>query len=105
MKTWLAASLTTAVLVCAAPATADTLTCNLSAYKPAAGLTAAVADNALTLTWDGDRNQEVRLRLTIEAGTPTIRELAVRRKGAQWATLATNVTPEFRVVSGFRRMS
>ena len=45
----------------------------------------------------------LRLRLTINAGTPTIRELAVRKKGGQWSTLATNVTPEFRVVSGLRR--
>ena len=42
--------------------------------------------------------------MAINGGTPTIQELAVRRKGGQWVTLASNVTPEFRVVSGYRRM-
>ena len=39
------------------------------------------------------------------AGTPKIQELAIRRNGGTWATLAANVTPEFRVVSGRRRIS
>ena len=44
------------VLVCAATAAyADPLTCTTTGYKSAAGLVAAVADNALTLTWDGER--------------------------------------------------
>ena len=78
--------------------------CNLSGYKAAPGLTAAVAGDALAVTWDGDANQEVRLQLTINNGTPTIKDLAVRHKGGTWATVATNLTPEYRVVSGWRRM-
>src|SRR5262245_24940111 len=93
-------------LVCsAAAASADPLVCSLSGYKAAPGLTAAMADNVLTLTWDGDRAQEIRLRLAVDAGAPTIRELAIRRKGGAWAALAANAAPEFRVVAGFRRMS
>ena len=83
---------------------AQTAMCNLSGYKAAPGLTAAVAGDALALTWDGDANQEVRLQLTINSGTPTIKDLAVRRKGGTWATVASNLTPEYRVVSGWRRM-
>ncbi|MBI1872826.1 MAG: hypothetical protein HYS05_02920 [Acidobacteria bacterium] len=97
-------TLVTAVLALSASiAYADALNCNLTQYKAASGLTAGVADDTLTLTWDGDKDQEVRLRLAIDAGTPTIRDLAVRKKGAQWASLASNMTPEFRVVSGLRR--
>jgi hypothetical protein len=84
---------------------ADPLTCNLSAYKPAAGLTAAVAGNALTVTWDGDRGQELRIRFGIASGAPTIQELAARHTAGRWGTLASNVTPEYRVMSGLRRMS
>jgi hypothetical protein len=84
---------------------ADPLACNLSGYKPLPGLSAAAADNVLVVTWDGDRNQEVRLRLSVEGATPTIRELAVRRKGGAWTTLAANATPDFRIVAGLRRMS
>ena len=93
-----------AVMCLARVASADPLTCNLTGYKAAAGLTAAVANDTLTLTWDGEGNQELQLRLSISSGTPTIRELSVRTKGAQtWATLASNVTPEFTVASGLRR--
>src|SRR5689334_7482438 len=93
-------------LVCsAAAASADPLVCTLSGYKAAPGLTAAVADNVLTLTWDGDRTQEVRLRLGVDGGAPAVRELAVRRKGGAWAVLAANAAPEFRIAAGMRRMS
>jgi hypothetical protein len=80
------------------------INCNLSGYQGAAGLNAAASGDSLTVTWDGDRNQELRLRFVIDNGTPAIAELGARRKGGAWGTLASNVTPEFRVVSGHRRM-
>ncbi len=93
-------------LAAPAAAAADSLKCDATGYKAAPGLAAVVAGDLLTVTWDGDASDEVRLRLAINGGTPTIRDLAVRKKAApQWNTLASNVTPEFRVVSGFRRMS
>ena len=95
---------TLALLALATAASADPLNCDLTGYRAAPGLTATVAGETLTLTWDGDRGQEVRLRLTNSGGTPTILELAVRRNG-QWGTVATNVTPDFRVVSGIRRVT
>ena len=84
---------------------ADATSCDLGSYKGASGLTAANSGDGLTVTWDGDRDQQLRLRLGIDSGTPTIRELALRRRNGQWGTLATNVTPEFRVVSGLRRIA
>ena len=93
-------------LVCSASAAfGDPLVCTLAGYKAAAGLTAGVSDNVLTVAWDGDRTQEVRLRLAVEGGAPLVRELAVRRKGGAWTVLAANAAPDFRVVAGFRRMS
>ncbi|CAN5900346.1 hypothetical protein BH24BAC1_BH24BAC1_14530 [soil metagenome] len=87
------------------PVQADPLHCDLSAYKPQAGLTATVASETLTVTWKGDPKNEVRLRFAIDGGTPTIRELAIRPAGGRWRVLATNLTPEFRVVSGLRRVT
>jgi len=61
---WRALSLLFAAAAIAppAPALADPLVCNTINYKPAAGLTATVADNALTVAWTGDRGQELRTR-------------------------------------------
>src|SRR5688572_13573684 len=99
------AALAVTVTLVASAAHADPLNCNMSGYKGSAGLLAAVADDTLAVTWNGDNGAEVRMRLAIDRGTPTIRELAVRRRGGQWSTLATGVTPEFRVVSGVRRVT
>jgi hypothetical protein len=84
---------------------ADPMTCDLKSYKPTPGLSASAANNTLTVVWNGDRNQELRLRFGIAAGTPAIQELAIRKGSGQWATLGTDVTPDFRVVTGLRRMS
>jgi len=89
----------------ASVAWADPLTCDLSQYKAAPDLNASVANNALTIAWAGDRSQELHMRFAVAGGTPTIEELAVRKRGGTWNVLATNVTPDFRVVSGLRRMS
>lgn len=94
-----------ALLLVAPMAQADPLNCNLADYKATPGLGATVTDNSLVVTWDGDNNAELRLRFGIEGGTPTIQELAVRPKGGSWRELATNIRPEFRVVSGLRRIT
>src|SRR5207248_11409130 len=88
----------------AASVSADPLTCTMSGYKATPGLTGTIADNTLTVTWEGDKGAELRMRLAIDGGTPTLREIAVRKNG-RWTTLAANLTPEFRVVSGMRRMT
>jgi hypothetical protein len=64
-----------------------------------------VANDTLTATWEGDRQQEVRLRLALAQGAPIVREIAVRTRAGAWQTLAANVTPEYAVVTGYRRMS
>jgi hypothetical protein len=105
LKPVLAALVTSVTALTPAPsAIADTLNCSLAEYKTVPGLVAAVDAESLVVTWDGERNQELRLRLAINAGAPMIRELEVRRRGGKWTSLAVNVTPEFRVVSGRRRM-
>src|SRR6478735_1520080 len=82
---------------------ADTMACNMSGYKAAAGLSAILATDTLTISWSGDPDQELRLSFGVTSGTPVMRELAIRRGEGVWTTLATNITPEFRVISGVRR--
>ncbi len=84
---------------------ADPLNCNLAAYKAQDGLTAAVEDEILTIFWQGDLKNELRLKFIIDRGIPTVQELAIRSVNGQWKALASNLIPEFRIVSGIRRVT
>src|ERR1051326_6248034 len=93
-----------AIFLCSAAA-AQSLQCDLREYKAMDGLTAAVAGGALQGTWQGEGDQQLRAEFTIRGGNPTVQMLAVRYGAAGWRTLASNLQPEFDVVSGKRRMS
>jgi hypothetical protein len=84
---------------------ADPLKCDMAQYKAIAGLTAAPEQDGITVSWSGQGGAEVRARYAIDGGQPVVRELAVRRSGGQWAVLGRNLTPEYRVTTGVRRMS
>src|SRR5258706_719294 len=84
---------------------ADSLNCNLSQYKASQGLTAAVEQNSLLVSWAGHNGADLRARYAIDGGQPVVRELAVRKAGGQWTTLGRNLTAEYHVVSGVRRMA
>src|SRR6185436_5022734 len=86
-------------------AAASSLTCNLSEYKASSGLTSAIDSNLLTVSWNGQGTSQLRARFGIDGGTPTIRDLSVRQGGGEWAVLGQNLTPEYRVTTGIRRMS
>src|SRR5664280_1831218 len=92
------------VLGCYAWCRADPLSCDLTAYRGQPGLKAQVAGETLQLSWDGARNQELRVTFAIENGTPVVREMAARKKGGQWQILGRSLTPEFDTVSGKRRI-
>ena len=89
----------------ASGAFAQGLKCDMTQYKASTGLTAAIEQDLLVVTWAGQAGSEVRARYAIEKGQPVVRDLAVRKQGGQWATLGQNLTPEYHVVSGLRRMS
>jgi hypothetical protein len=84
---------------------ADSLNCDLSQYKAGTGLTAAIDQNLLVVMWAGQGGTEMRARYGVDSGKPVVRDLAVRKAGGQWGILGQNLTPEFRVTSGIRRMS
>ena len=93
-QTAVAVAASIAAFEMASVSAAGATSCGLSAYKAVSGLVAANASDGLRLLWDGEQDQQLCLRLGIDGGTPTIRDLSVRRKNGEWATLATNVTPE-----------
>src|SRR5262245_58644251 len=92
-------------LVMVSTAFADGLKCDMTQYKESAGLTASVAQDVLDVTWTGQNGSDVRARYAIDNGVPVVRELSIKKKGGQWATLGQNLAPEYHVVSGLRRLS
>jgi len=84
---------------------ADPLQCDLASYRALAGLTATPTASDLTVAWNGTRNQPLRLRFAIENGVPVIEELALKARGGSWIAMLAHSTPEFRVVSGLRRIT
>ena len=93
------------LLVVASHPRAEALPCEMGQYKALDGLTATSQDDAVTLTWSGERKTQLRLALTVVEGVPRVAEMAVRRAGGSWANLARDLTPEFNVSSGLRRIS
>mgnify|MGYP000944417023 CR=1 FL=1 len=84
---------------------ADPMSCAMSGDRPQPGLTATQASDVLTLQWTGDRNQELRLRFALVDRAPIIQELAVRKAAGAWGVLASRAVPDYRVITGLRRMS
>src|SRR5262249_47382512 len=83
----------------------NTPVCDLSGYKPSPGLTAAIDQDALVVSWTGQDGAELRTRYAVNTGQPVLRDLSIRRAGASWHVLGRDLTPEYRVTSGVRRMS
>ena len=88
-----------------AQASPSAFLCDLSGYRPGAGITAGVASGVLSVEWSGAAGEQLRLRLGAPGGTPTVQELALRRGSGAWVPVATNARFEYRIVEGFRRIS
>src|SRR6185295_11082984 len=84
---------------------ADSVSCNLSQYKAATGLTASVDKDALVVAWNGQNGADLRATYAIDNGQPIVRDLSIKKSGGQWTSLGKNLTPEYHVVSGIRRMA
>jgi hypothetical protein len=79
--------------------------CDFKEYKAIDGLKAQMTGGALEVAWRGDGDQELRASFTIRDGQPTVHELAARKGQGNWIVLGRELTPEFEVTSGLRRMS
>ncbi|HEY3836265.1 MAG TPA: hypothetical protein VGL72_06820 [Bryobacteraceae bacterium] len=83
----------------------QSLNCDLKDYKAQDGLKAVLSSGVLELTWQGEHNQQLRASFSLRDGAPLIHELAVRKNSGAWAVLARDLTPEYDVTSGKRRLS
>ena len=91
--------------LCAGTAHGQEFTCDLSAYKPLDGLKAQMHAGTLEVLWLGERREQLRARFSIQSGQPLVSELAARKTGGNWVVLGQNLSPEFEVTSGVRRLS
>lgn len=90
------------LLPCAALASTS---CKVQGYKPVSGIAMEQNDGTVTLSWPGEAGAELRARLGIHDGKPLVQELAAHEAGGQWIVLGTDLTPEFQVTTGHRRLS
>lgn len=93
-----------ASLSVAAAATSE-FSCDLGAYKPQDGLKAQMRAGVLEVTWQGERREQLRAGFAVRDGQPVVTELAARKEGGNWIVLGQNLSPEFQVTSGVRRLS
>jgi hypothetical protein len=80
-------------------------TCDRRDYRPVPGMTAEQSGDAITFTWPGESNEQLRARFTIRDGQPLVSELAARANGGAWQMLGRDLVPEFQVTTGKRRLS
>jgi len=86
-------------------AAGQVLNCNLEDYQPLEGLAATVREGVLEVKWRGEQDQRLRAEFTIRNHQPMVRELAASINGTKWLVLGRDLTPEFQVTSGMRRLA
>ena len=87
------------------PVAADALACDMAQYKSSPGLTATWSRTSWSCRGPARTARTCAPATPIDGGQPVVRDLAVRKTGGAWVMLGQNLTPEYRVVSGIRRMS
>ncbi len=84
---------------------AQSLHCNLQDYKAMDGLQAEASESTLSMTWQGEGGQQLRARFTLRNSQPVVEELAARQDSGSWIVLGKELTPDFQVTTGRRRIS
>lgn len=79
--------------------------CGRAGYRAVSGISVASTDNGETLTWPGEGNEQLRASFALRDGQPVVRELAARIGNGAWVVLGSDLTPEFQVTTGKRRIS
>ena len=84
---------------------AQTLNCNLQEYKSVDGIKVTASGSGVELVWPGEKGQQLRARFALRDGQPLIGELAAQKPGSEWIVLGKDLTPDFEVTTGKRRIS
>src|SRR5262245_54369641 len=83
----------------------NSMQCDLIGYKETPGLKAEMVGDILRISWQGARGRELRTSFGLLDAAPIIREMAIRQPDGKWSVLASDLSPEFHVTTGRRRIS
>jgi len=97
------AALIVALCPCAAAALGQK--CDTKDWKPIAGVSVVASQGSVEVTWPGEQGQENRARFALHGGKPVVESLAARKAGDAWVELGNDLTPDFEVTTGRRRIS
>ena len=81
------------------------LQCNLDSYSPSVAIQVANNRGELSLTWNGQNDQQLQMLINVVEGEPIISSLAMRDAVVPWTTVLEEARLEYRIVEGFRRIS
>jgi len=93
------------LLLISQTALTDPLNCDMSDYQHQDGLSAHIENESLIIAWQGDAGHLLLLHMAIQNKTPVIQELSVQLKNGESQIIIRDAVPEFRVVSGLRRVT
>jgi len=79
--------------------------CNLDGYKAIEGMNVEAKADATTITWQGEAGQQLMAQFAIRNGQPVVSQLGARTTGGQWTVLGKDLSPDFEVTTGKRRIS
>src|SRR5579864_6799623 len=94
-----------ALVVCGSAAALQAQTCDVKDWKPMAGVSVTADHGTVEVSWPGEQGQQNRARFAIRDGQPQIAELAAKKSGGAWIVLGKDLTPDFQVTTGRRRIS
>ncbi len=93
------------MILCAGAALARAQTCDLRDWKPIAAVNVTSSRGTVEVSWSGERGQQNRVRLELRGNQPVVAELAARSSSGAWIVLGKDLTPDFQVTTGRRRIS
>jgi hypothetical protein len=94
-----------AFILCGTAAAAQTTICSLQDWKGIAGVSVTANRDSVEVLWSGEQGQQNRALFALRNGQPVIAELAARKPGGVWIVLGKDLTPDFQVTTGRRRIS
>jgi hypothetical protein len=81
------------------------MSCNLQEWKSIAGVSVTASHDSIEVKWLGEQGQQNRARFALRNGQPVVAELAARKPAGAWIVLGRDLTPDFQVTTGRRRIS